>query len=135
MRRFKNGGAVCCVSCQRMYVSCRTHQGRTSKTHGGVKAHLFHNHVHQLEPGLRFFDDTIHTYLHPMGRRALHERPWEYHQMVDTTHGDLSSLRSAMGVGVVCKISQKGYKAAETTNYVCHPCAHKRISCEDMDNR
>ena len=81
MRRFKNGGAVCCVSCQRMYVSCRTHQGRTSKTHGGVKAQPFHNPVHQLEPGLRFFDDTIHTYLHPMGRRALHERPWEYHQI------------------------------------------------------
>ena len=26
-------------------------------------------------------DDTIHTYLHPMGRRALHERPWEYYQI------------------------------------------------------
>ena len=56
------------------------------------------------------FDNTIRRYSHPMGRRALHGRPWEYHQMVDTTHGDFSSRRSAMGVGFVCKIAQGATK-------------------------
>ena len=60
-----------------------------------------------------------------MGWRALHERPWEFNQIGDTTNGYLSSPRSAMGIWCVYKIFEKGYKAAETANYVCRPLCRK----------
>ena len=63
-----------------------------------------------------------------MGRRTLHERRLEYHKIGDMTHGYLSSLCSAIGINFVCKISQKGYKAAETTNYVCRPCPENYLN-------